>query len=260
MKKNSEGGYIVVETMLAFVPFVFVIISILSLVNIVTVQARVHYAITQAADTISMYSYVLQATGAIDLIHQNEEQAGKVQDTVDASVEDINKVMDAIQDIANGKANYEGLAEGAIGTANQISKYVEGADNDPKTIIQNLIQYALHTGKNIAFGKLVEPLVGRYLANGSMSGDEYLKAAHVVGGLKGLDFSQPPISTTVTDEGYLNIKSGDVSSSFLDNDEITIVVRYEVEYTCGPLPLPFTNLKIQQEVKTKAWLGGRDGG
>ena len=62
--KKDDNGYIVVETIFSFTLFVFLIISILSIINIVTVQARVHYAITQAAETISMYSYTLDAMGA----------------------------------------------------------------------------------------------------------------------------------------------------------------------------------------------------
>ena len=59
--KRDQGGYIVVETIACFTLFVFLMMSILSLINIVTVQARVHYAITQAAETLSMYSYTLDA-------------------------------------------------------------------------------------------------------------------------------------------------------------------------------------------------------
>ena len=44
--KRDENGYIVVETIGCFVLFVFLMTSILSLINIVTLQARVHYALT----------------------------------------------------------------------------------------------------------------------------------------------------------------------------------------------------------------------
>ena len=66
--KNDENGYIVVETVGTFIPFVFLVISILSLVNIVTLQARVHNALTQTAGTLSMYSYVLYSTGTSESI------------------------------------------------------------------------------------------------------------------------------------------------------------------------------------------------
>lgn len=61
--RGDENGYIVVETITCFILFVFLNISILSLINIVTVQARVYYALTQAAEAVSMYTYVLDVTG-----------------------------------------------------------------------------------------------------------------------------------------------------------------------------------------------------
>jgi len=77
MGKN-EKGYITVETLGTFLPFVFLVVSILSLVNIVTVQTRVHYALTQTANTLSVYAHatsgqpknnietVLENIGSID--------------------------------------------------------------------------------------------------------------------------------------------------------------------------------------------------
>jgi len=58
---RGEGGYIIVETMGTFILFVFLTVSILSLVNIAALRAKMHHAITQAAATLSVYSYVLEA-------------------------------------------------------------------------------------------------------------------------------------------------------------------------------------------------------
>ena len=52
--KRDEKGYIVVETLLAFVLYLLAMLSILSLVNISVVQSRIHYAITEACESISM--------------------------------------------------------------------------------------------------------------------------------------------------------------------------------------------------------------
>lgn len=60
MKKNisDEKAYITVETLGSFIPFALLVVSILSLVNIVTAQTRIHYALTQAANTISVYGHL----------------------------------------------------------------------------------------------------------------------------------------------------------------------------------------------------------
>jgi len=59
MIRKDEKGHIAVETLGAFIPFLLVMISILSLVQLVATQARVHNALTQSALTISMYSYTM---------------------------------------------------------------------------------------------------------------------------------------------------------------------------------------------------------
>ena len=61
---KDERGYIVLETISAFLLFTLLVIAILSIISIVTVQARIHYAITQTCETVSMYSYILDLTGA----------------------------------------------------------------------------------------------------------------------------------------------------------------------------------------------------
>ncbi|MCL2425327.1 MAG: hypothetical protein FWD05_03210 [Oscillospiraceae bacterium] len=73
--RKDENGHIVVETVGAFIPFVLLVISILSLVQLTATQARVHSALTQTALTISKYSYVVELTSGgtsvadIDLVH-----------------------------------------------------------------------------------------------------------------------------------------------------------------------------------------------
>ena len=84
--RQDQRGYIVVETIGSFLLFTLLIVSILTMINIVTVQARVHAALTQACETVSMYSYVLDLTGAASHIQNNSAKAGKVQGQVDLSV------------------------------------------------------------------------------------------------------------------------------------------------------------------------------
>ena len=90
----------------------------------------------------------------------------------------------------------------------------------------------------------MKAMVGRYLSNGAMTGDEFLKAFGVEEGLDGLTF--------------YDFDGAGNDSILLDADgNVKLAVRYEVNYTFGALPLPFEpSLKISQVVKTKAWLGG----
>jgi len=217
--KEDDYGYIVVETVGTFIPFLLLVISILSLVNIVTMQARVHYALTQAANTLSMYSYTLHAAGLSDNLSTLDKKTK-------ASAENINSVIKGIESLSKGNG-FE------TDNLNRLSGAAETALNDPKTAIQSLLNYGTGELHNRATIYLVRPLVGRYLANGSMSGDEYLCSVRV----NSLDFSE----CTIIDR----------------NGDIKITVDYEIEYTFGALKLPFgPSLRVTQTAVTKAWLGG----
>ena len=62
MKKirKDERGYIALETIGSFVPLFLLISSILLLVDVAATQARVHYALTQTAEEMSIYSYLAE--------------------------------------------------------------------------------------------------------------------------------------------------------------------------------------------------------
>ena len=98
--RRDERGYIVVETIGSFLLFVLAVTSILSLINIVAVQARVHYAITQAAQTVSMYCYVLDVAGAADHLVASAGQAQTVQVESDAFKENLNGLLDGLESLS----------------------------------------------------------------------------------------------------------------------------------------------------------------
>ena len=217
--KKDENGYIVVETVGTFIPFLLLVISILSLVNIVTLQARVHNALTQAANTMSMYSYVLYITGVSDGLMVSDRRSS-------AAGEDINAVLNGIEALSRGG----GFDSNAV---NSILDVAESAAADPRAAVQNLLNYGVGEVRSVATEQMVRPLIGRYLANGDMSGAEYLGSVRVIN----LDFSD----CIIVDR----------------NGNVKLSVDYEIEYTFGALRLPFgPTLKVTQTAVTKAWLGG----
>lgn len=241
---KDEHGYIVVETISSFLLLVLLMLSILSLVNIVTVQARVHYALTQAAETLSMYSYALDVTGIADHATANAGQAQAVQGEISTMREHIDQVLDGIQSLSFDKVKDDGTKVGV-----QVHGWIDSTEENPKRTIRYLLNYALNKTANYVIAEeLVKPLVGHYLSNGNQSGDEYLEMVHVSGGLDGLDFSNglnvtDPIkeTTLLDDKGYLWLR-----------------VTYNIDYTFGALPLPWAKptLEVTQTVVTKAWLSG----
>lgn len=248
---KNEGGYIVVETVVCFLLFVFLNISILSLINIVTVQARVHYALTQAAQTVSMYSYTLEAAGVAEHIQNSSAQAEALQKEANQFITDVDGVLDAIENL-----DLEGVSQSGQNLYEQGSGFVDKLSSDPKSVLQSFMNYGIRDVNSALLGTLIRPLVGRYLANGGQSGEEYLTAAHVIDGLDGLDFytaSLPSISTETNRVQGIEERT----SRFLTSEgDIKLVVQYEIDYTFGALPLPFSRLRVTQEVMTKAWLNG----
>jgi len=217
--RTDENGYIVVETVGTFIPFLLLVISILSLVNIVTLQARVHSALTQTANTLSMYSYVLKTTGVAEKLMTLDSKAS-------IAGEDINSVLNGIKSLSKGN----GL-NGNIG--NRVLSGTEAAAGDPGAAISNFANYGVNELRNLAFEQMASPLFGRYLANGEMSGEEYLRSVRVLN----LEFSD----CVIIDR----------------NGNVKLTVNYEIEYTFGALKLPFgPTLKVTQTAVTKAWLGG----
>lgn len=220
--RKDENGYMVVETIGSFIPFVLLLISILTLVNIVALQARVHQAMTQTALTVSMYAYTLEITGV----------AGGIMGSAEAGSQ-VAGVRNNIDEVIANLTSFSSVSDPASTLANQVGTMAE----DPQAALQGILNWA---GNQVFAATVARPLVGRYLRNGELSGDAYLRSVNVIDGLDGLDFS---------------------GSVFLDaNGDIILVVQYYVDYRFGALPLPFPALSITQTVKTHAWLGGSGDG
>ena len=253
--RHDEKGYIVVETIGCFVLFVFLNISILSLINIVTVQTRVHYALTQAAETLSMYSYTLDALGVAEHLTNSADRSDAVVAGGNEMISNINEVISTIEDL-----DVQGAYDAGQNIYDQASGFVGRLQENPKDVLQNFMNYGLQECSSAALGSCIRPLIGWYLTNGQMSGDEFLKAFQVEGGLDGLTFYSVGKVGFDSDTNRFTPIS-DNKSKFLDSQEnIKLVVQYDINYTFGALPLPFGKLHITQEAMTKAWLNGHGDG
>ena len=251
MTPKNEDGYIAVETVGAFVPFLLLVISILSLVNIVAVQARVHYALTQAANTLSMYSYTLELIGVANNLTTLENKAHRVESEAASIKNDIGTVLTCLNFLSGSSDTASGNGDGPGNTS------TSGGDLniEPQEVLQLLMNYSLNELRNVVFEALARPLIGRYLANGDMTGDEYLKSVGVV---------RTDGSRGVSAEGLAALQFHEWSGLGLGNSvmidrngNVILTVHYEVEYTFGGLKLPFTpTLRITQTAVTKAWLNG----
>jgi len=230
--RKDENGYIVVETVGAFMLFVFLFASILALVGIVSLQARVHHAITQTAQTLSMYCYIFEVTGTSDTfgIANADTSLHRV------GTEAIKSGVDAIAVAAN-KITGDSLGGGVPDSASDLF-------SNPAALIDAFLGKA----DKSAFSEVaIRPLIGRYLRNGKLSGDAYLKSMGVSKGIRGLEILNYDYSSG----------GQPIQPKLIDrNGSIVIAVRYEVDYSFWGLPLPLNKLRITQSAATRAWLGG----
>jgi hypothetical protein len=242
---KNESGYIVVETVGSFIMFVLLVISILSLVNIVTLQSRVHYALTQTAITLSMYCHIWEVTGQVEKIQEYDNPSSKTRQGTEAILEEIDSVIDSINSISKSLGSDFSVSRNRpLGAGEDIADKLI-------TIVRLLIDYGGDAAASLLFEQLVRPLVGRYLSNGNLTGDEYLRSVNVVDGLSGLHFTKYAIGSPIG------------GSSILDaNSNVRIVVTYDIEYSFGVLRLPFRTpvLRVSQAAVTGAWLNGRGEG
>ena len=262
--KKDERGTVLIEFVGSFLLFVLLIMSVLSLVNLGTMQARMHYAMTQTANTISMYGYVLNVVGADKFLMGIDSGGEGLKDGANKTIDDVNKVLNNINDL-----NVPGVVNSAEDAAYNIGETVSGAIDNPTQALQSVLQYALQQGMGFGFEQLLRPLIGYHLTNGEQSGDEYLRSVGVDGvdSLEFYTFSLPGYTKPNTEKGELVGKINGLpadDSVLLDSDgNIRITVQYEMAYSFMGLNsiLPFEpKLKVTQSVMTKMWLGGRGEG
>ncbi len=245
--ERDERGYIVIETIGSFLLLVLLMTAILTMVNVVVLQARIHYALSQTAQTISMYSYTLEKLGLIDHLINSENQAQAAQTDIDEFMSNMDMLVEAVNELSidKGKTGVQGFYDQAQGLKQK----------GIKAIFQEFLNYGLHVGKGYLFQEVLRALMDRYLSSDVLSGDDYLLRFGIMndrGEIKGTD------SLTFYDFKWDNVTDG---SNFINSKgEIVINVVYYIDYRFGALPLPFTRMRITQQAITKSWSGGHGEG
>ena len=77
-KISDEKGAIVIEATLSLTFFMFLIVMLLSIVNICIAQAKIAVALNETAKEISQYSYMYTLTGINEIQAENYEM--KIQE------------------------------------------------------------------------------------------------------------------------------------------------------------------------------------
>lgn len=242
-KKGNENGMLTVEAVLCLVPFVLVILGIISFINIFMVHSKVQVALYETANELSAYTYFYQALGVRD-------KDGKLGSDIESGTTELTAFL---EDIETARANLEHTEIDNIDIDQTKEDFTGVIDSgrelvsSPKTLIRNVVYMGIkkgeEAGKSLLVSLIAKPLTQNYLntsflGNGGQSADEYLKAFGVRDGMKGMDFNK---STIFTDS---------------DLKMIDIVVEYDLDVYFFRLLFKDPSIHIVQRAVVPAWLDG----
>lgn len=260
--RQKEKGMITVEAVLSLVPFIMVILGIISFINIFAVHNKIQFALYQIGGELSGYTYLYQALGirAADL--KLKEDADTNTEKLDGAIEEMTDFLEQINTFESSLNQLSGSTPGDItgnldNVANNGQQVIEGGQHmvqtvrdlasDPKGLLRAFVYLATEKAesalKTLLLGEVSRALVKVYLDESFSqyapgTADDYLRHYGVKGGVNGLDFGK--------------------SRLFDDNNYrmIDIVVEYDIEVYFFKLFLKDPTIHVVQRCPMSAWLDG----
>lgn len=247
MRKGNEKGAIVAEATIALTAFMFAIFTILSIVNICFIQAKMGIALNTAAKEISQYSYLYYALGVNNLEAEFNEGTADSKELAQNTIDGVGTMMSSLAgasehaETGDFEAMISEIEAGVTSIDSLLTKYGEKIENDPKGFILGMGKMAVNELKEEGKRVLAQILAKIFMEKNLKStpdgdADAYLKSYGVVDGMDGLDFNY---------------------TSFLaygTSDEIQLICTYDVR-VLQLLGIDFT-FTIRQCAKTTAWDNG----
>ena len=257
--KNKERGAIIIEASIALPMFMFMIVTLLTIVNICFAQAKIGVAINTTAKEISQYSYLYGLTGLNQKQKAMKEKGSDSEKKIDEIIEASNTLLESAnglkdgagsvlknpRDIANAYQDISDSLESGKKAYQTMSSQLESIAEDPKEFIIG-VGYMLGNGvvdemkSRLIAAPLARTMVKKHLKSSVREEPEdFLRHLGIVpkgdSYLKGLDFTGSRLFPGGT-------------------DEIKIIVRYQVQV----ITLLNIDIKVNftQCASTKAWFTG----
>ncbi len=269
---NRERGSVTIEATISLSAFMFAIVTLLTVINICMVQAKISIAINATAKEISQYSYLYALTG-LNKSHAAISEGGEgTKNDVNDIISNVNVVFTEIQNLgtvgeegesvgelaAEGRLEPDDLstlfsnAEGSVANieeaGGQLKETIAGMAEDPKGVAFGLAKMLASDGWDWAMSNLIAAPISKALCKKNLVAEKdgdveaYLKFLGVrpaANGsyLDGLDFSK----STIFPKG---------------SNEICVNVSYDVD-VIALLPIDFA-FHFNQTAITHGWLNGED--
>ena len=237
MKRKAERGMMTVEAVLSLVPFIMVILGLISFIDIYRVHNKIQYAMHQAGSELSGYTYFYEALGVRSADLTLKADIDSETEKVDTAISDITALLESLNS----------LSATAIDNAQAVGSDVSGFIEDPKSLLSGIVYLGIEGAENKAKQLLISWLGGgmmekyldeSFLPSGAKDADTFLRRCGVQGGLAGLDYSS--------------------SELFQDSEYrlIDLVVEYDVEVYMFKLFLKDPTIRVTQRATIPAWLDG----
>lgn len=251
-RRKRERGAIVVEATIALTAYIFAIFTILSIVDICYIQAKMSIALDESAKQLSQYSYLYYKFGldsAEAELHKGTEDSHTLATNtitgLNAFVGDVKGIGESV-DIKNASVDFEQLIESAKGAESEADslgkQYQDAIGDNPTAFIIGMAQMGadeLAGEANAAMAKFLgKAFMKKNLKDSADDdADAFLKRYHVVGGLSGLDMNYSRMMT------------------YGQTNDIMLVCTYEVQ-VIRLLNIDF-KFKFRQCAVTRAWGNGQ---
>lgn len=255
--KCKQSGMITVEAVLCLIPFMLLILGIISLINVFIVHNRIQYALYGAGSELGSYTYIYEALGIHSADKKLNEDIGTNTKPVDKAISQVSDFMGEISSLQGDveKLNdddadiYETIksicndGNKTYKTSKEILETGKKFAKDPKSLLRGVVYLGIENveqaGKNLLLQVMVSGLADKYLAEaaGNKTADQYLLGYDVKDGMNGLDFGE---------------------SEFFKGagNSIKIVVEYDIKLYFWGLFLKDNSLHVVQRVDIPAWLDG----
>ena len=261
MDKKGQKGALTVEATIALTSFLFMFITIYSLITICKAQAAIQVALNNSVKQIAQYTYLYGLTGFDESLKPiYEASSATAKDTQDF-VNGIGKAFEAFSQLGSDAMTFtedtsiEGISESidkiskdyetsktlATESYNKLKEYAK----DPKSLAIAFLKLLATDGLELAKSRLIAaPICSSIVDNNlrtssSDSAEAFCKRVGIVGGYDGMDFTSSTILTKNT-------------------NDITIVVKYKIK-VIQLLPIDFT-FEFVQVAQTLAWIHGDGAG
>jgi len=196
---ENQRGAITVEAITILFIFMFGMLALMSMINMVRAQVVIQNALNQSAKEVSQYSYILYRFGYFDYVNNMAENE-------EAFNEQIDKYANPA-DAEEAKKNLLGLMKEfkSDGGSSLLDDVVKGC-------FSKASNYATESAENYVFQNMAKSAMEDYID--SMGGDEYLKKIGIKDGL-------------------------DYSGTYSDDNTIIICVDYKLSYSFPFIDITF---------------------